>query len=102
MKRAQLYQALLELAEKLEIKVVEKSFRNAGLAVQSGLCIVKGRQLFIMDRQLALEQKLELLADCLRQRPHEKLFLAPVVREYLGEMQSPTPPKTMDPSQSAG
>ena len=85
MKTDPLYQALKELAEKLGVQVVEKSFRNAGLPVQSGLCIIKGRPVFIMNRHLRPAQKLELLADGLRAFPHEHIFVPPAVRELLGE-----------------
>lgn len=84
MKTDRLYLAVKELGEKMEIRVVEKSFRNSGLPVQSGLCVIKGQRVFIMDRHLPLTRKLELLVDCLRNSGHEHIYLPPAVRELLG------------------
>jgi len=49
MKPEQIYQELKDLAEKLEITVSEQNLRTAGIKVKSGLCKVKGKNMFIMD-----------------------------------------------------
>ena len=49
MKPEQIYQELKDLAEKLEITVSEQNLRTAGIKVKSGLCKVKGKNLFVMD-----------------------------------------------------
>jgi hypothetical protein len=83
MKPEHLYQQLKELAEKLNITVSEKNFRNAGINVTSGLCKVKGRQLFIMDKHLPVHRKNKILAACLRTMPHESVYVMPAVREII-------------------
>lgn len=83
MKPEQIYQALKELAEKLNIKVSEQNLRKSGVKAQSGLCKVKGQRHFIMDKHKSIYEKNELLADCLSQMPHEDVYVVPAVRELL-------------------
>lgn len=81
LKPEQLYRHLKELAEKMNITVCEQSFRNAGIHVRSGLCKIKGQDYFIMNKDLAIRKKMELLADCLSQLPHEEIYVLPVIRD---------------------
>ena len=83
MKPEQIYQALKELAEKLDMSVSEPNFRATGIKATSGLCLVKGRQVFLMDKHKSLRRKIEILAECLAQLPHEDIFVVPAVREVL-------------------
>ncbi|MEE4357222.1 MAG: hypothetical protein V2I97_12205 [Desulfococcaceae bacterium] len=85
MKQEHLYQELKNLSEKLGIRVTEKSFRNiaAGIRFQSGLCRIRGKDRFIMDRNISLSQKNELLAECLAAMPLENIYIVPALREYL-------------------
>ncbi|MDM8524276.1 hypothetical protein QUF80_12980 [Desulfococcaceae bacterium HSG8] len=83
MKPEQLYQHLKELAEKLEITVSEKNFRNISVQVNSGFCKVKGKNFFYMDKHLSINRKSKILADCLSKMPHEDIYVVPAVREML-------------------
>ena len=83
MKPEQIYQELKDLAEKLDITVSEQNLRTAGIKVISGLCKVKGKNLFIMDKHKSLHKKIELLATQLAQLPHEDIYIVPAVREML-------------------
>ncbi len=65
------------------ITVIEHSFRTAGLRVQSGLCKIKGKPHFIMDKHKSIYQKNEILASCLGELPHEDVFIVPAVRDFL-------------------
>ena len=62
MKPEQIYQGLKELAEKLNITVMEKTLSNTGLKVKSGLCRVKTKQVFVMDKKKHAREKEEILA----------------------------------------
>jgi hypothetical protein len=86
MKPEQMYQQLKEAAEKLEIEVLEHSFRGAGIAVRSGPCKVKGKDVFIMDKNLSLRKKIRILSECLCEMHHENLYLVPAVRDLFSEM----------------
>ncbi|GBC60683.1 hypothetical protein DENIS_1640 [Desulfonema ishimotonii] len=83
MKPEQIYHELRDLAEKLGIRVIEKSFRNTGINVQSGLCKVRGEHLYIMDRNIPILKKYRLLAESLARMPHEEIYVVPVIREIL-------------------
>ena len=83
LKSTQLYQHLKEVAEKVEISVSEQNLRATGVNAKSGLCRVKGKQVFIMDKHLPIRQKIETLAECLREVPLDDIYLVPAVRNYL-------------------
>jgi hypothetical protein len=83
MKPEQVYQELIDLAEKLEITVSEQNLRKTGVKAKSGLCKVKGKYLFIMDKHI--HKKINLLASHLASMPHEDVYIVPAVRELLDQ-----------------
>lgn len=87
MKNEQLLQQLKDLAEKLNITVVEHSFRGVGVPVQSGPCRIKGEDFFILDKNVKLHQKKRLLAEYLAQKPLDDTYVLPAVREELARFE---------------
>ena len=85
MEKEQIYQELKDLAEKLDIAVSEQNLRIAGIKVKSGLCKVKGKNMFIMDKHKSIHKKIKLLASQLAQMPHEDDYVVPAVREVLSK-----------------
>ena len=85
MKPEHLYQHLKELAEKLDIIVSEQNLRATGVKAKSGLCTIKGKKVFIMDKHKSIHRKNEILAACLSRVPHEDIYIVPVVREHLAK-----------------
>ena len=83
MKPDQVYQELIDLAERMQITVSEQNLRTAGIRVKSGLCTVKGQNLFIMDKHKSIHKKIKILATELAGMPHEDLYIIPAVRELL-------------------
>lgn len=83
MKPEQVYQELKDLAEKLGVTISEQNLRTSGIKVKSGLCKVKGKSLFVMDKHKALHKKIKILASQLAQMPHEDIYIIPTVRELL-------------------
>jgi len=83
MKPDQLYQALKDLSERLQITVSEQNLKASGVKVKSGLCSVKGQNMFIMDKHKSIHKKIEILATQLAEIPHEDLYIIPAVRELL-------------------
>ena len=83
MKPEQVYQELKDLAEKLGVTISEQNLRTSGIKVKSGLCKVKGKSLFVMDKHKALHKKIKILASQLAQIPHEDIYIIPTVRELL-------------------
>jgi len=85
MKIEQIYHNLKDLAEKFGITVTEHNFRNTGIKVKSGLCTVKGQQLFIMDKNKSLHTKVDILASCLGEMPIDDIYIVPALREFLDQ-----------------
>ena len=85
MKPDQLYQELKDLAERMHITVSEQNLRTSGIKVQSGLCTVKGKQMFIMDKHKSVHKKIRILAAHLALMPMEHLYIIPTVRELLNK-----------------
>jgi ABC-type enterochelin transport system substrate-binding protein len=83
MKPEQIYQELKDLAEKLEIHVSEQNFRTAGIKVKSGLCKIKGKNTFIMDKHKSVHKKIKILVSHLADIPCENVFIVPAVRDLL-------------------
>ena len=83
MKPEQIYQELKDLAEKLTVTVSEQNLRTAGIKVKSGLCRVKGKDLFIMDKHKSIQNKIKALAVQLAGMAHEDVFVVPAIREVL-------------------
>ena len=91
MKPEALYRELVDLAEKLQIQVSEQNLRLAGIKVQSGLCKVKGQQIFIMDKHKPHKKKAKILAKCLSGMAHEEIYVVPAVRELLNRYSEKLP-----------
>ena len=89
MKPDQLYQDLKATAEKLGVTVSEKSFKNVGIKVESGLCTVKGEKMFIVDKNKTLHEKNQLLGSCLAEMPNEHVYMVPFMREYIESLKRP-------------
>ncbi|AOY58965.1 hypothetical protein [Desulfococcus multivorans] len=82
----QLFEAMKTAAERLGVLVAEKSFRNVGIPVESGLCTVRGKKMFILDKNRTLREKIRLLGECLAELPNEEVYLMPFMREYIEEL----------------
>jgi hypothetical protein len=83
MNAEQLYHDLKELAEKLGVSVLEHNFRKTGIKVKSGLCEVKGKKIFIMNKHKSINDKNEILLSCIGKMPHEDIYIVPYLREML-------------------
>mgnify|MGYP006302961053 CR=1 FL=1 len=90
MKPDQLYQNLKEVAEKLGITVKEQNVRNVGIHVSSGLCRIEDEQVFIMDKRLAVREKVATLAESLSSMSLDDVYIVPAVRALLDSYKSPS------------
>ncbi len=89
MKPEQIYQDLINLAEKLQVSVSEQNFRKTGIKVKSGFCKVKDKNVFYMDKHKSIRKKIKLLAGYLSELPHEDIFVVPAVRSLLTKKSMP-------------
>ena len=86
MKPEQLYQELKDLADKMGVGVEEHNFRNTGIRVKSGSCIVHGKPLVIIDKHKSISKKIRVLAAALSRLPHESVYTVPAVRELISRL----------------
>jgi len=96
----QIYEELKDVAEKLGITVSEQSFKQTAIRVKSGLCTVRGKRIYIMDKHASINKKTGLLVDCLSQMPHEEIYVIPAVREMLMAESSKNIQNNLDPLKS--
>ncbi len=89
MKNEQLFQELKDLAEKIGVKVSEQSFKATGVKAKSGFCKVKTEPIIILDKHRSLSEKVDVLINCLRDMPHDDIYVVPAVRERLTKKQKP-------------
>jgi len=85
MKPEQIYQELRDLAEKIGITVSEQNLRKSGISVKSGICKIKGKQIFIMDKHKSIHKKNTILTLFLKELPHEDIYVVPAVRELISK-----------------
>ena len=81
-----LYQLLVELMEKLSIKVVRKNLQDEEFKISGGFCKVRGENLMILDTRVPLKEQVKLLARELAGRNLEDVFVPPVLREFIEGM----------------
>lgn len=62
----------------------EKLLRGAGYRVRGGGCLVHGKDMIFLDRDMPLPERLELLLDELSQREINTEALSPPLRRMLG------------------
>lgn len=83
MQPEKIYQHLEELAEQLGISIRYEDLCDQEVSVRSGLCTVKGRNLYIMDRSKSTSEKIRLLSHCLCRMDLDGIYVLPAVREHL-------------------
>jgi len=88
MRADQIFMELKSISDKIGIRVVEKSFRNTGIKVESGLCRVKGKPVYILDRNISIHEKNKLLTDCLSAQDLNDVYVLPAVRMLFGKQNS--------------
>lgn len=89
MKADSVYAGLKELAEKLDIFVIEQNLsRYKDIQTRSGLCRVNGKWRIIVDKKLHLSQKTVILASCLSHFDHHSVYILPALRDWLERWQT--------------
>ncbi len=84
-----LLQSLVELAEKLSVRVIFKNLNDDEFVIKSGLCSIKGDTFIIIDSRVSLEEKIKTLCQELKKFNLDNIFISPAMREILeGENES--------------
>lgn len=79
----QQYTAIKEVASKLGVEVKEKNLHIPGIRVKSGLCKVRGKQLFILDKKKTLREKIALVAGCVSDFDYQALDIPEEVKTII-------------------
>jgi hypothetical protein len=83
MKPDKLFSELKNTAEKLSIIISEQNFRKTGIKVKSGFCIVKSENHYILDKDLSINKKNELLAEFISGLNYDNIYIIPAVRDFI-------------------
>ncbi|HYA34682.1 MAG TPA: hypothetical protein VEF03_03635 [Candidatus Binataceae bacterium] len=82
---------LIEAAERSGVKVRrEKLLREVGYRARGGACRLREENLVIIDRDQPAHEQLELLAEALRDRDLESVYLSPAARRAIGAGSEPS------------
>lgn len=82
---------LIEAAERSGVKVRrEKLLREVGYRARGGACRLREENLVIIDRDQPAHEQLELLAEALRERDLESVYLSPAARRAIGAAPEPS------------
>jgi hypothetical protein len=75
---------LAEAAKRVGIEVRrEKIMRDVGYRVRGGPCRLRDQDMIILDREQAPADQIEVLAEALRSRDLEQVYLSPAARRIL-------------------
>ena len=79
-----IYQELMAIAESLLVEVREENLlREVGYHVRSGGCVLKGKALILLDRQVPLAERLDALMEEIGRRELEGVYISPELRQML-------------------
>jgi hypothetical protein len=76
----QIYQHLVDLAEKLGIDVSVNNLKISGFPVKSGICKIKGKNRIVLDKSLSTDDQIDILIECLRPFPIDDIYIIPAIR----------------------
>jgi hypothetical protein len=81
---------LSDAAKRLGLEVRrEKILREVGYRARGGACRFRERNLIILDREMAPAEQIEILAEALRGRDFEALYLSPAARRLIDASSEP-------------
>ena len=87
MTKKELYRHLVALAEKNGVRVLEQNLGATGVNAKSGLCRVKGDDVFIMDKRLQVSEKATILGKVLAGMLGDDTYVMPAVRSFLESLE---------------
>ena len=82
---------LAEVAKRVGLEVRrERILREVGYRARGGACRLREKDLIIIDREMPPAEQVEMLAEALRTRDLEELYLSPAARRLLQAGGEPT------------
>lgn len=83
MNETMILQNLEAIAEKLGVQVSYENIRKKHVFSKGGLCRLKEDKIVIIDTNLNLSEKIDILADALSQFDLEDIYMPPAVRKIV-------------------
>ena len=80
MNNQEIYNGLINIAERIGIEVKEKNLKTVGISVKSGLCKIKDKYVFIMDKHKKLQEKIDILSSYMADEDLENIYIIPAIR----------------------
>ena len=99
MNETMILQNLEAIAEKLGVQVNYENLKKKHVYSKGGLCRLKEDKLVIVDSNLHLSEKIDILADALSQFNLEDIYMPPAVRKILAKKDTTTIIEEKDSSQ---
>ena len=79
----------MAIAESLLIEVREENLlREVGYHVHSGGCVLKGKELILLDRQVPLAERVDAFVEEIGRRELEGVYISPELRQMLERMRT--------------
>lgn len=85
----ELHQLLVELMERLSIKVVRKSLHDEEFKISGGLCKIRGKSYMVLDKRSGAREQNALLIKGLAEYNLEDQFVPPFLRELIEQNRRP-------------
>lgn len=83
-RQLRLVDELVEVAKRVGLEVRrERILREVGYRARGGACRLREKDLLIIDREQPPSEQIEVLAEALRERNVEELYLSPAARRIL-------------------
>ncbi len=82
-------QNLVDLAEKLSIRVIFKNLQDDEFSIQSGMCSFKDETWIFIDSRSSLEKQIKTFCRELKKFNLENIFISPALRKILEEKNGP-------------
>jgi hypothetical protein len=82
-------QSLIELAEKLSVKVIFKNLQDEEFIIRGGMCSVKGETLILIDSRSSFEERIKIFCRELKKFNLDNIFISPLLREILEDNHEP-------------
>ena len=82
-------QSLIEIAEKLSVKVIFKDLKDEEFIIRGGMCSVKGETLILIDSRSSFEEQIKIFCRELKKFNLDNIFISPLLREILEDNHEP-------------
>ncbi len=97
MNETMILQNLEAIAEKLDIKVNYENLRKKNIFSKGGMYRLKDDKAVVIDSNLNLSEKIDVLADALSQFDLEDIYMPPAVRKIITGKSDKTVPDDQSP-----